>query len=100
MRVQDFCRLGHEAHTGEDDDVGFGFAREQGQLEAVSHLVGHLLDFGLGVVVRKCDDAFRHGSNPRRGRGPWLLALILDAAQQKCSAKQGRLAIMIARRYC
>ena len=53
--VEDFGRLRHEVHAGEEDDVGLRFCGLAGQSEAVAHEVGHLLHFGQGVIMRQDD---------------------------------------------
>ena len=71
LRVQDLGGFCHETDTGKHDDVSLGLAGKQRQLQAIADLVGHLLDFRLGVVVGEGYNAFAHDVGTPWRDGPF-----------------------------
>ena len=55
LGVQDFRRLGHEVHAGEDDDVRLGLLRRLRELQRIADDVREVLDLTLLVVVSEQD---------------------------------------------
>lgn len=45
-------------HAAHHDDVGIGFGSLLCQSEAIAHIVGNVLNFAFGVVMRQNDGIF------------------------------------------
>ena len=62
LRRENRCRLGHEVHAAEDDDIGVGLCCFTRETERVADEIGDVLHLGPLVVVRE-DDGVTHAGD-------------------------------------